>query len=134
MQLKKNRSTDLNKWLELSILYGEPFMQEYPYESLLESERERLFSYQKDVALTIARIYSQQDDLNKSFYYYKKVLTIDAYDEDVYYELIELLLDNDALVKAQTIADKMKFHIEGELGVSCSKQLQIMFDYYYKTK
>ncbi len=134
MQLKKNRSTDLNKWLELSILYGEPFMQEYPYESLLESERERLFSYQKDVALTIARIYSQQDDLNKSFYYYKKVLTIDAYDEDVYYELIELLLDHDAPVKAQTIADKMKFHIEGELGVSCSKQLQIMFDYYYKTK
>ena len=30
-----------------------------------------------------------------------------------------------------SVVDKMKLHIEKELGVPCSEQLQSLFDYYY---
>lgn len=134
MQLKKSESQDLYKWHDLSVLYSEPFMRDYPYESILQSERERLSSYQKDVALTIARIYADQDDHNRSLSYYEQALGFDCYDEDIYYEAIEMLLDAGSPAKAQLIADRMKLHVEGDLGVPCSDQLQAMFDYYYNNQ
>lgn len=132
MQLKRNASQDFYKWHDLSVLYSEPFMQDYPYETLLESERDRLSSYQKDVAVTVARIYAEQGDYDHSLTYFDQALIIDPYDEDIYYEEIEMLLDAGSPAKAQLIADKMKLHVEEELGVPCSDQLQSMFDYYYK--
>lgn len=134
MQLKKSDSSDLYKWHDLSVLYSEPFMQEYQYESILESERDRLSSFQKDVSHRIARIYAEQDDYVNALNYYEQALGIDPHDEDLYYEAIELLLDSGAPAKAQLIADKMKLHVEEELGVPCSEQLQALFDYYYNNQ
>ena len=131
MQLKKSNSSDLYKWRDLSVLYSEPFMQEYPYESILEGERDRLTSFQKDVSHRIAHIYAEQDDYINALNYYEQALEFDPHDEDLYYEAIELLLDSGAPAKAQLMADKMKLHIEKELGVPCSEQLQSLFDYYY---
>lgn len=131
-KLKQQESMDLNSWLELSALFIGAFMADYPYENFLSSERERLTSYQKDISLNIARIYSQNGEFNKSLSYYNQVLDLDVYDEDVYYEVIEMLLDRKAPVKAQVIAEKMKHHIEDELGISCQEQLQALFDYYQR--
>ena len=134
MQLKRSDSQDFFKWHDLSVLYSEPFMQDYPYETILESERDRLSVYQKDVAVTLARIYAEQGDHNLSLNYYDQALKIDPYDEDIYYEEIEMLLDAGSPAKAQLVADRMKLHVEEELGVPCSDQLQSMFDYYYKNQ
>ena len=131
-KLKQQESMDLNSWLELSALYSGTFLADYPYENFLSSERERLTAYQKEVSLTIARIYTQQGDFNKSLSYYNQVLELDAYDEDVYYEVIEMLLDRKSPVKAQVIAEKMKHHIQEELGISCQEQLDALFDYYQR--
>lgn len=131
-KLKQQESMDLNSWLELSALYSGTFLADYPYENFLSSERERLTAYQKEVSLTIARIYTQQGDFNKSLSYYNQVLELDAYDEDVYYEVIEMLLDRKSPVKAQAIAEKMKHHIQEELGISCQEQLDALFDYYQR--
>lgn len=134
MQLKKSDSSDLKKWLDLSVLYSEPFMEEYPYESILESERDRLSSFQKDVARRIARIYAEQEDYANALNCYEQALVADPHDEDIYYETIEMLLDSGSPAKAQLIADRMKVNIEEDLGVPCSKQLQAMFDYYYSNQ
>lgn len=132
MQLKRSDSQDFYKWHDLSVLYSEPFMQEYPYEPILESERDRLASYQKDVAVTLARIYAERNEYDLSLNYYDQALKIDLYDEDIYYEEIEMLLDAGSPAKAQLVADRMILHVEGDLGVPCSDQLQSMFEYYYK--
>lgn len=134
INLKKSESVNLNSWLELAALFSGTFMTEYPYEAFIDGERERLSSYQKDVVINIARAYVQKCDINKALNYYNKAFTLDVYDEDLYYEVIEMLLDNDMVGKAQAIGTEMKAHIETELGIPCHQQLQSMFDYYYKTK
>lgn len=134
IQLKKSDSPDLKKWLDLSVLYNEPFMQEYPYESILESERNRLASFQKDVTRRVARIYAEREDYSNALNYYEQALEADPHDEDIYYETIEMLLDSGSPAKAQLIADRMKLNVEEDLGIPCSKQLQAMFDYYYSNK
>lgn len=130
--LCSSSSDSLDSWLELAALFTGMFMSDYLYESFLSGERDRLTSYQKNVILNIARIYTQKEDFQNAFTYYTHVLEIDPYDEDVYYELIEMLLDNNLLVKANAISEKMKFHLEDEMGISCSQQLQSIFDYYQK--
>lgn len=132
MKLKKSLSSELSAWLELSALFNGPFMTDYPYESFITSERERLAAYQKDVILNIARAYVQQGNVNRALSYYGRLLEFDQYDEDIYYEILEMLLDNHALTKAQIIANQMRDCLEVEMGIPCSEQIQSMFDYYHK--
>lgn len=131
-KLSKIPSDNLHSWIDLSTLFNGIFMSEYPYESFLSNERDRLTAYQKNVLLHIARIYIHEGDFSNSLTYYNHVLELDPYDEDIYYELVEMLLDNDSLVKAQSVAEKMKFHLEEEMGIPCMEQLQSMFSYYHK--
>jgi len=134
MQLKKSDSSDFYKWHDLAVLYSEPFMPEYPYESILDSERDRLSSFQKDISYRIAHIFADQGDYANALNYYEQALSFDPHDEDLYYEAIEMLLDAGSPAKAQLIADKMKLHVEKDLGVPCSEQLQSLFDYYYNNQ
>ncbi|MCF0132930.1 MAG: hypothetical protein HUJ72_03585, partial [Blautia sp.] len=134
MNLKKSGSEDFIKWLDLYGLYCGEFLPEFPYESFLEMDRERFSYYRKDTLLTIARLYAGQDDIENAWLYYDQAMTADPYDEDQYYETLEVLLDHDAVSLARVTEKRMRKYLEDELGIPCSNQIQSMFDYYHKQK
>ena len=131
-ELSESESASLDSWLKLSTSFTGVFMADFPYESFLENERNHITTLQKKMLLTIAHIYSQNKDFTNSLSYYNQAIELDPYDEDLYYELIEMLLDNNSLAKAQAVAAKMKVSLEDEMGIPCSTQLQSMFEYYHR--
>lgn len=111
-------------------LYHGDYFEEYPYEEFLERERENLrLSFIKMKRL-LAHHYYQKEDYTKSFLYFEEILNKDSYQEEIYHEYIELLLQQNLISKANKIAKDMKNFFEKEIGINVQNQLLELFSKY----
>ena len=124
-------SAQITDLLYMEQLYQGDFFEEYPYESYLDIERERLQRQYLNILLQIAQQKLEQGLLDDSAAYYNKILQKDPYWEEIYLEYIEVLLENKAITRAKQIADQMKKYMEKDLNVPCEKTLQQLFARYH---
>lgn len=111
-------------------MYCGEFFEDYPYETFLNIERERI-NRQGIVLRHIAQSYKNSETPAKGIEYYERILEREPYSEQDYMEYIELLLTVRAYHKAGEVADKMAFHIRTELNVDVNPQLQALFEKYH---
>lgn len=112
-------------------LYRGEFFEDYPYETFLNIERERINRQCMDVLRHIARSYKDSETPAKGIEYYERILEKEPYSEKDYLDYIELLLTVRAYHKAGEVADKMAFHIGAELNVDVSHPLRTLFEKYH---
>jgi LuxR family maltose regulon positive regulatory protein len=108
-------------------LYQGDLLAEFPYESFLEPIREETKKSFVRILKELANSFWKQNDFNQALDYYDQALRHDAYDESVYWEYLERLLQKGNNHQAKQIGSKMVEIIEGELGVPVKERLRTLF-------
>lgn len=111
-------------------LYKGDFLEEYPYETFLEQEREYFRKTYIQTARTIALYEYEKKDVQNCFRLYEKMISRDPFDEELCFEYIELLLRENKVSKATHTAQKMKLLFENEMGICIEAQLKDIFSKY----
>jgi LuxR family maltose regulon positive regulatory protein len=109
-------------------LYRGDFFEEYPYDSFLEAEREKLRVFYLKALFQIACFYWAKTDYHKGMEYFEKCLNKDPYQEQVYEAYIEKLLEAGFLLQAKRMAGKYEQFVEKELGIPVQTNLQKLFN------
>ena len=117
----------LENLIKAESLYKGNLFQEYPYDSFLEKERERLRSDYINILRTLAHYYWDIHDYSKGTDYFEKILTEDPYHEQIYIEYIKKLLESDFLIQAKEVAVRNIKFVEKELGINVRSKLNSMF-------
>lgn len=112
-----NGTSQIASLLEGERLYAGDFFSEFPYESFLEIEREKLRLSYLRLLENIAQYYQSQNQYLKCFEYYDKLINKDPYREEFYLEYISLLKSYGMLSHAKHMAAKMERFIHKELGL-----------------
>ncbi|MFK2825746.1 tetratricopeptide repeat protein [Bacillus sp. B190/17] len=117
----------IEKLLKAEQLYTGDYFEEYPYETFLESEREKLRSIFFKMMRNLARYYYTENNYEKCFEYFEKILNKDPYQEHIYFEYIERLLQQNFSLQANNLANKMINYMEKEMGIDVQEDLQQLF-------
>ena len=81
----------------------------------------------------IANFFKDKKDYLKGQDYYEKILAIEPYMEDIYFEYIDMLLASHAVFQAKNIAKKMTDCLEKELKVPVKDKINKLFEEYHFT-
>ncbi len=108
-------------------LYRGDFFEEYPYDTFLDTEREKLKVFYLKALYQIATYYWSKMNYQQGMEYFEKCLMKDPYQEQIYEDYIQKLLQAGFLLQAKKVAEKYKQHVEKELGVSITPKLNRLF-------
>lgn len=111
-------------------LYRGDFLEEYPYESYLEAEREKLRRVYLNLLRELADYYWDRNDYPNGMTYYEKLLDKDPYQENVYVEYIERLLAVKLVLNARQVSERSHKNLEQELGIPIHGKIQKLFGKY----
>ncbi|KMY55606.1 hypothetical protein AC623_18095 [Bacillus sp. FJAT-27231] len=109
-------------------LYKGDYFEEYPYASFLEAERDSLRLQYFNICRSLAHYYSRQGDDSKSFELFENILKKDPYQEQAYFEYIQLLLNKNFSAQAKGIAERMTQYVEEEMGIEVQGRLTELFE------
>ncbi len=107
--------------------YRGDYFEEYPYDSYLEAERERLRIVYLNVLRELAGCYWDRSDFSNGMHYYEKLLEKEPYQEGFYMEYLERLLHTNHVAAARKVAERSQRWIERELGVPIRDKLEAIF-------
>ncbi|RST60454.1 tetratricopeptide repeat protein [Siminovitchia terrae] len=124
---KKGDDADINNLEEAVKLFRGDYFEEYPYEAMLENERERLRVLFVKTSQTLAQHYFEQNHYKKCFEYFERILDKDPYQEDIYFDYLEMLLKKNLVTKATKVASDMKQFFTNEMGISVNDQIENIF-------
>jgi LuxR family maltose regulon positive regulatory protein len=108
-------------------LYRGDFFVEYPYESCLEVEREKVRSSYLNLLWELAGYYWECNDYSNSIRYYEKLLEKDPYQEQVYEDYIKRLIAARLFSNARHVSKSYHKYIEQELGIPVQENIQGLF-------
>ncbi|MGG1658714.1 BTAD domain-containing putative transcriptional regulator [Brevibacillus sp. NRS-1366] len=111
-------------------LYSGDFLEEYPYESYLEAEREKLRRVYLNLLRELAGYYWECNDYPNGMNYYEKLLEKDPYLENVYVEYVERLLQAKLGSNAREVSERGNKYIEQELGIPMQGSIDKLFRKY----
>ncbi|MBO8172813.1 MAG: tetratricopeptide repeat protein [Bacillaceae bacterium] len=111
-------------------LYRGDFFEEYPYESCLEAEREKVRSVYLNLMRELAGYYWERHDYANSMSYYEKMLEKDPYQEQVYAEYIQRLIAARLFSNARQVSRRYHKYIEQELGIPVQDKIRKLFGTY----
>ena len=97
--------------------YQGDFARDFPYQTFLEVEREKLRVCYLHMLERVARYYWELRQFEQGMCYYDKILAVDPYCEHIYQEYAARLLEEKLVVKAQSVCARAKKHLEDELGI-----------------
>lgn len=123
-------SERLDKLKRAEHLYRGDYFEEYPYVSFLEPEREKYRFYYLKIIQELAGYYWDQSDYQQGIAYFEKALKKEPYEESVYLEYMERLLEANLTLQAQKVSELYQKFIEKELGIPVQAKLQEMFNDY----
>jgi LuxR family maltose regulon positive regulatory protein len=124
--LESSSADRIHRLKQAELLYGGDFFEEYPYESFLENEREKLRVRYLQVLYELAEYYWNLD-YQQGMYYFEKSLEKDPYQENVYLVYIQRLLQLNLALHAKKISDQYRKYIEKELGIPIQSKLDELF-------
>ncbi|VEF47173.1 ATP-dependent transcriptional activator malT [Bacillus freudenreichii] len=120
----------LKSLLEAEKCYKGDFFQAYPYEAFLDMDRMQLQSLYIRLLKELANHYYSEKSYSTSFDYFEKILYKDPFQENIYFDYIELLLRQNLISQANDVADKMVHYIEKEMGINVRNKLYEIFSKY----
>ena len=120
-------SESVEKLLKAEQLYAGDYFEEYPYETFLEPERDRSRVLFFKILRRLAHYYHTKNNYEKSYEYFEKILMKDPYQEQIYFEYIELLLQQNLSSQANNFASKMVHYLEEEMGINIQDDLYQLF-------
>lgn len=124
---KEDSDCDIKKLEKGITLFQGDFFEEYPYEAMLENERERIRHLFVKTSQMLAQHYFQQNNYQKCFLHFERILDKDPYQEDIYFDYLEMLLKKNLVTKANKVANDMKQFFADEMGISVNDQIQHIF-------
>lgn len=124
-------SLSIEELLKLESLYENDLLDEFPYESFLENEREKLCNYYLEVLEMLGEYYISQNDDEKSIQYYEKILHKDPFREPIYVRLLEILLRSQYYSKVKFLYNKANKHLNEDLGLDVDALFQPQFKKYH---
>lgn len=127
---KDESERDITSLEQAVKLYHGDYFEEYPYEMMLENERYRIRHLFVKASQTLAQHYFQEHHYQKSFEHYEKILNKDPYQEDIYFEYLEMLLEKNFVSKANKVAKDTEQFFADEMGISVNDQISHIFSKY----
>ncbi|WP_144462285.1 tetratricopeptide repeat protein [Siminovitchia fortis] len=124
---KDNSDRDIKKLEKAVMLFQGDYFEEYPYETMLESERERIRLLFVNASQILAKHYFQQKNYQQCFEHYERILDKYPYQENIYFDYLELLLKKNLVTKANKVAGDMKQFFDEEMGISVNDQIKDVF-------
>lgn len=124
---REENKHDVEKLERAVKLYNGDFFEEYPYETMLENERDRIRQIFVKTNQTLAKYYFRENNYHKCFEHYERILDRDPYQEDVYLDYLEVLLQKKCISKANKVANGMEQFFADELGISVNDQITNIF-------
>ncbi len=121
------QSERIKRLLQAEQLYRGDFFEEYPYESFLEAEREKLRQFYLQLLRELARYFWTESNYTDGMHYYEKILEVDPYQEYMYIEYIERLLQAKLISTAKKVSKRSKKYIEQELGIPIQEKIAGVF-------
>lgn len=113
--------------LKAETLFRGNFLEEYPYESFLDKEREKYQLEYVGILRILANYFWDTQDYTKGMEYHEKILLVDPFREEIYIEYINRLLNANFLLQAKNVAIRHIKFIEKELGVNVRVKMNTMF-------
>ncbi len=120
----ESNSFQVDHLLRAEKLYQGDYFEEYPYESFLEAEREKLRFQYLTILRKLAHYYWDQQDQLRSIEYFEKFLNKDPYEENIYYEYLQLLLETNMTSQTKNLLNRMEKHLVNDLGITIKENLQ----------
>ena len=120
-------SLSYERCLEAEKLYQGQYLEDYSYLEFVMEERERLTLLYDGIMTYLARYYSKHDNIFEAIEYYERLLKSDPFNEVIYYEYIELLLNQRTVYNARKVAHRMIENVENDLGVPVRGELEKLF-------
>jgi LuxR family maltose regulon positive regulatory protein len=111
-------------------LYRGDYFEGYPYVGFLELEREKFRILYINLLQELACYYWDQHDYQQGIHYFEKILKKEPYEESVYMEYIQRLLEANLFLQAKKVSDMCQKCIEKELGVPVQAKLRNLFNRY----
>lgn len=118
---------DMQKLEKAVTLYHGDYFEEYPYETILENERDRIRDTFVKTSQTLAQYFFKEKDYQKCFEYFERILDRDPYQEDIYFDYLEVLLQKKLFSKASKVASDMEQFFADEMGISVNDQITQIF-------
>jgi LuxR family transcriptional regulator, maltose regulon positive regulatory protein len=123
---KANHNTEPEKVLEQAVeLYQGPFLSNI-YSDWVEDKRRALEDNYLKTLLRLARLYSQQNRHDKSIAALEKCLVIDAYQDEIYCQLIEQYLSTDDTISASRVYKRFKEMTGSDPGYPPSARMRAL--------
>ncbi|MED1857158.1 BTAD domain-containing putative transcriptional regulator [Brevibacillus reuszeri] len=110
----------IDQLLQAEACYLGDFARDFPFQTFLAMEREKLRAMYLHLAERLARYFWESRQFEQGMYFYDKLLTVDPYCEHIYREYTARLLEEKLVLKAKNVYDKGKRHMEQELGIPLS--------------
>ncbi|MFE1629196.1 tetratricopeptide repeat protein [Brevibacillus reuszeri] len=107
----------IDQLLQIESCYRGDFARDFPFQSFLAMEREKLRACYLQLVERIARHFWESRQFDQGMYFYDKILAVDPYCEHIYREYTDRLLEEKLVIKAKSVYDKAKKHMEEELGI-----------------
>ncbi|VEF47315.1 ATP-dependent transcriptional activator malT [Bacillus freudenreichii] len=123
----EGNESDVKKLEKAVKLYKGDYFEEYPYETMLDSERERIRHIFVKTNQILAQHYFQENNYPQCFEHYERILDKDPYQEDIYFDYLEILLQKNLVSKANKVANDMEQFFTDEMGISVNDQISKIF-------
>lgn len=107
----------VNQLKKAEACYQGDFARDFPYQSFLATEREKLRTCYLHLLERLAAYYWDNRQLEEGMYYYDKILSEDPYSEHIYQAYATRLLEEKLIFKAQSVYEMGKQRLEEELGI-----------------
>lgn len=111
-------------------LYRGDLFEGYPYVHFLDLEREYLRNAFIKILLELACYYWIQTDYAQGIEYFEKALQKEPYDEEIYIEYIQRLLEANLHFQAKKVSERCQRCMEYELGIPVRDKLRNLFKQY----
>ncbi|MGO0059799.1 tetratricopeptide repeat protein [Brevibacillus fluminis] len=129
-QPNEGKAERIERLRQAEQLYCGDFLEEYPYESYLETEREKLRRVYLKLMRELAGYYWDCNDYPTGMNYYEKLLEKDPYLENVYVEYVERLLQAKFFSNAREVSERGVKYMEQELGIPLQGSIDTLFRKY----
>jgi LuxR family maltose regulon positive regulatory protein len=106
------------------LLYRGDYFEEYPYVGFLELEREKYRTLYLQLLRELALYYWDQKDYQQGIHYFEKAIEKEPYEESLYMEYIQRLLEANLLLQAKKVSALCEKFIEKELGIPVRAKLR----------
>ncbi|RXT06957.1 tetratricopeptide repeat protein [Ammoniphilus sp. CFH 90114] len=113
----KEGDDGLQSWLHAESLYQGDFLNEFPYESFLEIERESLTQTYLNLLEKIATCYADVHQYEKTVEYLERILKKDPYRDYIYVKYAEVLLEQKRYSQLKQLVLRAKKYLEEELDI-----------------